>query len=106
MNPNRNEIIDNLFLRGFSYGKIIGTLQYHHGITLSKRQLNRILRRQNLCRRYQKTSLNDFQLFICKEIRNTSGTNFGYRLMHQKLKRNGYVVDREKVCSSISVIDP
>ena len=76
-----------------------------HGINLTLRHLHRLLREQNLFRRYHFTNLNDIVEVIQKEMLG-SGENFGYRTMHQKLRMKGVVTNRETVRLIIKTLDP
>ena len=80
-------------------------LALHHNVKLSTRHLHRLLRKQCLFRRHQKTPLNVIIDFVYKEIHERSGSCFGYRLMHQKLRARGYTVDRETVRIIIKSLD-
>lgn len=102
----RKELLKEYFLRGFSYEEIINLLESCHGAKISLRQLHRILREERLYRRIHKSSLNSVISFIDNEVQNTSGACFGYRLMHQKLRSKGYVVDRETVRIALKILDP
>lgn len=102
----RNEFIKDHFLRGFSYNEIIDLLEKNQGEKLSLRQLHRILRKGNLFRRKNKSSLNLIIDFVDSEIRNTSGSCFGYRTMHQKLRLKGLTTDRDTVRLVLKNLDP
>ena len=64
-----------------------------HGIDISLRQLHRLLRQQNLCRRHHKTV--NIVLEAIKADIDGPFTNLGYRSIHQKLIHNGIKTDRE-----------
>ena len=105
-NLSREELIHVYFIRGLSYDEILNMLSIHHGITLSKRHLHRLLRDQGLSRRINKSNLNDVFDFLDHSISETSSKNFGYRQMTQRLRGLGYVVDRETVRMCIKELDP
>lgn len=102
---SREAVIQQYFLKGYSYLEILQTLEAVHGITISLRQLNRILRSLHLYRRRDKSSLNDTLSAINNEI-DGSAAMFGYRLMHQKLRSNGINADRETVRLGLKYLDP
>lgn len=102
----RNQLIKQYFLSGFSYNEIIAMLEGLHQAKLSLRQLNRILRDEGMFRRHSKSSLDSVIDFVDNEIKHTSGSCFGYRLMHQTLRSKGYVVDRETVRHVLKSLDP
>ena len=77
-----------------------------HGITLSIRQLKRILRSNGLSRRQHKDNLLKVIDSIAQELVG-SGNRVGYRQMHQRMRVNhGLVVDRETVRLSLKYLDP
>ena len=65
-------------------------------VPLLSPQLHRLLRQQNLYKRYHKDTVN-----IVLEAINTGidgpSKNFGYRSIHQKLRHKGIKTDRETV---------
>ena len=103
-NDERNNRIREYFLAGLSYSEI-KTMLCASNIHISIRQVNRVLRSMNLFRRGKKSSTNDILNAIHKEILG-SGQCFGYRLMTQKLRMQGYNVDRETVRISLNSLDP
>ena len=71
-------------------------LSNQHGIDISLRQLCRLLRQQNLYRRYHKDTVNVVLEAINADIYEPS-TNLGYRSIHQQLRHNGIKTSRETV---------
>ena len=67
-----------------------------HGVVLSKRTLERILREKRLWRRKGKTDVAEVAAFIEAQLQ-TSGQCHGYRWMYQKCWINGIITDRETV---------
>ena len=61
-------------------------LSNQHAIDISLRQLHRLLRQQNLYRRYKDTV--NIVLEAIKADRDGPSTNLGYRGIHQKLIHN------------------
>ena len=101
----REELIKCYFQSGFSHSEILVFLATFHGINLTLRHLHRLLQEQNLFRRYHFTNLNDIIEVIQKEMLG-SGENFGYRTMHQTLRVEEVVTNRETVCLIIKTLDP
>ena len=79
-------------------------LNFFHAVSLSLRQLHRILRKQNLFCRYRKSHITEVTQAI---LQNLSGYSkfFGYRLMHQKLRADGFIVDRKTVRILLKVLN-
>ena len=101
---SREELIKCYFQHGFSYSEIFEFLATFQGINLTLRHLHRLFREQNLFKRYHFTNFNDIVEVIEKEVLGF-GENFGYRTMHQKLRMNGVVTDRETVRLIIKTLD-
>ena len=100
------EVLITYYLRsGYSYAEILNFLARYHSINLTKRHLHRLLRKYGLYRRHQKSSLNTLIQVINKELKSSSAC-FGYRSMHQNLRRKGYVVDRKSVRLALKALDP
>ena len=92
----RLELVQWYFLKGSSYKEIIMFLSNEHGIDISLRCLHRLLRQQNLYRRYHKDKVNVLLEAIKTDLDGTS-TNLSYRSIHQKFIHNGIKTDRETV---------
>ena len=101
----RNEIIRDYFLNGLSYDEILSLLSSIHNVKITLRQLNRILRLLNLYRRHGKSPLNVVIKEVAKELKGPS-SSYGYRQMHQQLRKNGLVVDKETTRLIIKSLDP
>ena len=80
-----------IFLHGLSYREILEFLEIFYAVTLSLRQLHRILRKQNLFRRYQKSNLTEVTQAILQNLSGSS-KSFGYRSFGY-----GFIVDCETV---------
>ena len=76
-----------------------------HNFNISLRHLHRLLRKLGLCRRKQKTPINEVIEFIRTQI-STSSSSFGYRVMLCKLRENGFVIDSEAVRFIMKALDP
>ena len=102
---DRKEIVSYYFYAGFSYNEILLFLLVYHGIEITLRQLHRILRKLGLFRRKHKANINDIVSEVQKQLESSS-SSFGYRLMHQKLRKNKFTVDRETVRIIMKSLDP
>ena len=102
---SREELVKCYFQSGFSYSKILVFLATFHGINLTLMHLHRLLREQNLFRRFHFTNLSDITEVIQKQMLG-SGENFGYRTKHQKLKMKGIITNPETVRLIIKTLDP
>ena len=96
VNRETEAIIKDYFLHGLSYREILEFLGIFYAVTLSLGQLPRILRKPSLFRRYRKSNLTEVIQAI---LQNLSGSSelFGYSLMHQKPRADGFIVDCETV---------
>ncbi|XP_030585163.1 uncharacterized protein LOC115780219 [Archocentrus centrarchus] len=99
-----NEQIAKYFQRGFTNDEILALLAESHGIIISKRTLERILHKNRLWRRKNKTEVEEVAAFIQAQLEN-SGQSHGYRWMHQKCWMNGIVTDRETVRLLLRLLD-
>lgn len=96
--------IEEYFRRCFTNDEILSLLAELHGVVLSKRTLERILRKKQLWRRKNKTDDTDVAAFIQQQLE-TSGQSHGYRWMHQKCWQNGIITDRETVRILLRLFD-
>ena len=104
---SRNDPYENLekyFKDGLSYDEIILFLRRFDGIDISKRNLHRKLRERGLYRRRNHATANAV-LSATKNQLQGSGRNFGYRLMHQKLRLLNINTNRETVRHCLSILD-
>ena len=102
----RNTLILQYFNLGMKYAEIVAFLSAYHGITLSVRQLKRVLKHLNRSRRISKSSLDEVIESIEEEL-SDSGASIGYRQMHQRLVNDHRLtIDRETVRCALKVIDP
>ena len=101
----RREIVSHYFHTGFSYNEILLFLFVYHGIEITLRQLHRILRKLRLFRRKHKTNVNNIISEVQKQLESSS-SSCGYRLTHQKLRKNNFAVDRETVRIIMKSLDP
>ncbi|XP_060608250.1 uncharacterized protein LOC132760318 isoform X1 [Ruditapes philippinarum] len=102
----RLELVKHYFYCGFSYPEIILLLFVINNIKISLRQLNRVLKCNNLRRRTGYTPDHIVLDYISKEIE-TSGQCIGYRSMWKRLTNEHKLrVPRNKVLSFMKTIDP
>ena len=99
------DIIKGYFLANLPYTDMLYSLATFHSFDISLRYLHCLLRKLGLCRRKQKTSLNEVIEFIRTKI-STSSSSFGYRVMLCKLRENGFVIDSQAVCFIMKALDP
>lgn len=104
---SRLETIKHYFHQGFLYKDIVCLLLIRHGFVISLRQLKRILKRNNLCRRQEAyTQLSEVREIITAELEN-SGECIGYRSMWRRLTLDHHVrVKRDDVLRIMRQIDP
>ena len=107
VNPGgRNDIVESYFRLGFDYTEILLYLVLFHGISLSLRQLKRVLKSKGLGRRRNSSDVREVCQAVEEELRG-SGSNIGYRQMTQRLVNDyGLVVDRETVRELLKILDP
>ena len=85
VNPGgRNDIVESYFRLGFDYTEILLYLVLFHGISLSLRQLKRVLKSKGLGRRRNSSDIREICQVVEEELRG-SGSNIGYRQMTQRL---------------------
>ena len=84
--------------------EILEFLEIFYAVTLSSPQPHRILRKQNLFRRYRKSNITEVTQAVLQNL-SRSAKLFGYCLIHQKLRNNGFKVDRETVRILLKVLD-
>jgi prepilin signal peptidase PulO-like enzyme (type II secretory pathway) len=75
----RDSLVQQYFDLGLNYVEIISFLLLTHGISLSLRQLKRILRRKGLTRRQNYSDPAEVVAAVGRELRG-SGSLIGYRL--------------------------
>ena len=105
-NVERDELIERYFSIGLGYDEILLFLALLHSITLSIRQLKRILRSRGLRRRGNRSDPRQVCRAVEEELRG-SGSTIGYRHMTQRLGVNyGLVVDKATVRELLKILDP
>ena len=87
------DLRDKHFHGGFRYKEIIALLKNFHGIKVSLCALHRFLRQVNFYRKGKQSLLLDTVTFVQHELAG-SGSCTGYRAMHQRSIRNGFMVSR------------
>lgn len=102
----RNALILQYFNLGMKYAEIVAFLSSYHGITLSVRQLKRVLKQLGRSRRKLKSSIDEVIDSVEQEL-SESGASIGYRQMHQRLVNDHRLtIDRETVRCALKVLDP
>lgn len=102
----RDSLVQQYFDLGLNYVEIISFLLLTHGLSLSVRQLKRILRRKGLTRRQNYSDPTEVVATVGRELQG-SGSLVGYRQMHQRLRTDyGLVVYRETMRTILKIFDP
>ncbi len=99
------DLVKSYFRLGFSNKEILCLLAHQHGVIISKRTLQRLCRKLNLFRRKNQTDIEEIASFVQSEMA-TSGRLRGYRWLHLRAIRRGYVVSQETMRMVIKEIDP
>ncbi len=99
------DLVKSYFGLGFSNKEILCLLAHQHGVIISKRTLQRLCRKPNLFRRKNQTDIEEIASFVQSEMA-TSGRLQGYRWLHLRAIRRGYVVSQETMRMVIKEIDP
>ncbi len=99
------DLVKSYFRLGFSNKEILCLLAHQHGVIISKRTLPRLCRKLNLFRRKNQTDIEEIASFVQSEMA-TSGRLQGYRWLHLRAIRRGYVVSQETMRMVIKEIDP
>ena len=94
-NVERDELIERYFSIGLGYDEILLFLALLHSITLSIRQLKRILRSRGLRRRGNRSDPRQVCRAVEEELRG-SGSTIGYRHMTQRFVVNYGLVTRRQ----------
>ena len=102
---NTDDMIREYFMNGLTYKEIMAMLNSRHGISISIRQLHRMLRRLQLFRRRKRTDVNNVITEVAAELQ-TSSSSFGHRQMFQKIRMKGIVTDKETVRLTVKALDP
>ena len=95
-NSSEGDVIKRYLYDGYSYCEILYFLAQCHNISISLRQLRRILRKYGLFRSKNYSSFNEMILAL-KMLLKESGSNLGFRRIYQKLRQLGYFIDKETV---------
>lgn len=101
----RLKLIQSYFHLSLKYKEIVHILNERHGISLSERQLIRILKKENLFRYKRSADIMTVVEFILREQR-ASGALHGYRWMYQKMKCRGIDARKEEVRILMGLLDP
>ena len=87
------DAIEKYFDDGYTYLEIISK---YYDISSSLRQLYRILRNLGLFRRKQHPNVNEI-LLVLRYMLKDSSSSLRYWSLYQKLRRLGYITNKEKV---------
>ncbi len=99
------DLVKSYFRLGFSNKEILCLLAHQHRVIISKRTLQRLCRKLNLFRRKNQTAIEEIASVVQSEMA-TSGRLQGYRWLHLRAIRRGYVVSQETMRMVIKEIDP
>ncbi len=88
------DLVKSYFRLGFSNKEILCLLAHQDGVIISKRTLQRLCRKLNLFRRKNQTDIEEIASFVQSEMA-TSGRLQGYRWLHLRAIRRGYVASQE-----------
>ena len=100
----RNTLIEAYFRLGMKYEEITFILGNTHGLSISVRQLKRVLKDLNLYRR-RYSDLETVIPFIQEQLQG-SGQLLGYRMMHAKCLDHEHLVRKEDVRFILKESDP
>ncbi len=89
------DLVKSYFRLGFSNKEILCLLAHQHAVIISKRTLQRLCRKLNLFRRKNQTDIEEIASFVQSEMV-TSGRLQGYRWLHLRAIRRGYVEEEIK----------
>lgn len=104
---DNNNLIEHYFNLGLKQWEILAFLRIHHGLKVSLRTLQRILRLNGLRRRGYMSALVDIVEAIDQEILDDTEKDIGYRSMHQRLiVKYGFTANRDFVRRIMSFLDP
>ncbi|KAF5283645.1 hypothetical protein FQR65_LT13769 [Abscondita terminalis] len=101
----REELVRKYFFIGLEQKEIITVLQNIHNISIHPRTLKRILRKQQLYRRKYFSNLEEVAIFLEEQL-DSSGQLRGYRWMHLKCIKHGFVVTQNVVRELLLLLEP
>ena len=101
---SRKDAVKKYFYDVYSYLEIIRFLSKYHDISISLRQLHRILRKLGWFRRKQHSKVNEILLVLRYMLKNSS-CSLVYPSMHQKLRLLGYFTNKEMVQLGLKNLD-
>ena len=104
-NSSEEDAIKRYLYDGYSCYEIFCFPEKYHNISISLRQLHRILRKYGLFRRKNYSSMNEIILAL-RMLLKESGSSLGYRRIHQKLRQLGCFIDKETVRLCLKMLDP
>ena len=100
------QAVETYFRYGFEYNEILKLLYNQHGICISLRTLQRLLKLKGLRRRGGNNVQSVVVLTAITEMIANGGENRGYRNVHHRLVEKGIQVSREVARMALKTIDP
>ena len=104
-NSSEEDVFKRYLYDGYSYCEILCFLEKYHNISISLRQLHRILRKYGLFRRKNYSSMNE-KILALRMLLKESGSSLDYWRIHQKLRQLGCFMDKETVRLCLKMLDP
>ena len=103
---SRDELVRHYYTIGYTAKQLMCLLLSCHNITLSLRQIRRILSRLHIRRMDRQHNVNDIIDALRRELE-CSGQNLGYRAMWRRLKTKYDIhITQKLVRQSLSILDP
>lgn len=100
----RDRLIRKYFKEGLTKKEICAKLLINNGVIVSESTVKRTLNIYRLFRRKNKSDILEVALYIVKEL-DQSGAMHGYRWMHAKCLKAGFIVSQEEVRLLLNIID-
>ena len=104
VNRETEAIIKDYFLHGLSNKEILEFLEIFYEVYSVLAPAASDFEKAELFRRYGKSNITGATQAMLQNL-SGSAKSFGYRLMHQKLRADGFIVDREAVRILLEFID-
>ncbi len=99
------DLVKSYFRLGFSNKEILCLLAHQHGVIISKRTRSGYVGNLIYSEEKNQTDIEEIASFVQSEMA-TSGRLHGYRWLHLRAIRRGYVVSQETMRMVIKEIDP
>ena len=101
----KKSLICSYFLAGFPYKDILQFLLTCHNMELTMRHLHRITRKLKLFRKNKNVSSREILNSVTEKLKE-SGSSYGCRFMHQKIRMKCLPTNRELVRLAQKALDP